>query len=69
MRKRKLILNCVVKYSPYLNNKGQEDILKDIEKLIEGRINYSVSQRFFFKWSNINDKAWKMTRTRGILKK
>lgn len=39
------------------NTSQQENIQADIQKLIEGRINYSLCQRFCFKWNNLMIKG------------
>ncbi|KLL03522.1 MAG: hypothetical protein MRERV_39c031 [Mycoplasmataceae bacterium RV_VA103A] len=40
-----------------LDNQQQENILADIKKLREGKINHAICQRFIFKWSKLIEKT------------
>lgn len=41
----------------FLTDREDELFMSDCEKMIEGRINYGLAQRFFFKWSNLVQKS------------
>ena len=40
----------------FLTDQEDENFANDCERLIEGRINYSICQRFFFKWMKLVEK-------------
>lgn len=41
----------------FLTEKEDEAIADDTDKLIDGRINYSICHRFYYKWTNLINKS------------
>ena len=41
----------------FLTDREDELFMDDLERMIEGRINYLLGQRFWFKWSNLVAKS------------
>ena len=52
----KALLGNLANSDCFTAEKDEEAIQNDIEKLIEGRINYSVAHRFIFKWTKLIEK-------------
>lgn len=53
---KELLTNLNSNHS-FTNQKDQESFTNDCEKLIAGRINYSLAHRFHFKWNNLINKS------------
>jgi hypothetical protein len=49
----KELLNQIQLQPMFLTDREDELFANDCEKMIEGRINYGLGQRFFFKWNQL----------------